>query len=46
MFGQKKDKLLALCENCGCKRYTKCGCQIGDPNSQTQKKKKHRKELK
>jgi predicted RNA-binding Zn-ribbon protein involved in translation (DUF1610 family) len=33
------------CENCGNKRLTRCTCQLPDPKSQTQKRKKHRKEL-
>jgi len=40
-----KKELLAACENCDCKRQTRCNCMLPNPKSQTQKKKKHRKEL-
>ena len=40
-----KKELLDTCDNCGCKRYTRCGCQLPNPKSQTQKRKKHRKEM-
>ena len=37
--------LLPTCENCGCQRKTPCKCKKPNPNSQTQRKKQHRKEL-
>jgi len=37
--------LLPACGNCGCQRYTHCKCKKPNPNSLTQKKKQHRKEL-
>jgi hypothetical protein len=38
-------KLSEPCSNCGCRRYTSCGCRLPNPKSQTQKRKKHRLEL-
>ena len=41
-----KRKLLEPCKNCGCRRYTPCNCMEPNPNSGTQKRKKHRQSLK
>jgi hypothetical protein len=38
----KMKKLLAVCGNCGQRRYKQCGCQLPDPKSKTQKKKRNR----
>ena len=35
-------KLLKACEICGCRRYNPCNCIKPNPNSVTQKKKKHK----
>jgi hypothetical protein len=40
-----KKQLFEACENCGCQRETRCTCRLPNLKSQTQKKKKHRKEL-
>jgi hypothetical protein len=33
-----------MCDNCGCKRESRCNCRLGNAKSQTQKRKRHRKE--